>query len=90
MFGRKTHEEHGDTVAHSDTAPVYTETPKERYGGFTFSGAFFGWLVASGGGAASTASGSAAGIAKQRCQVSQRGYRGTRGRYDACVTSSIP
>jgi MFS family permease len=46
VFGRKTHEEHGDTVPHSDTAPVYTETPKERYGGFTFSAAFFGWLIA--------------------------------------------
>ncbi len=46
MFGRKTHEEHHDTVHDPDTGPVYTEAPKERYGGFTFSAAFFGWLVA--------------------------------------------
>jgi MFS family permease len=46
VFGRKTHEEHDDTVHDPDTGPVYTETPKERYGGFTFSAAFFGWLVA--------------------------------------------
>jgi amino acid transporter len=47
VFGRKTHEGHDDTVVHDrDTGPVYTEAPKERYGGFTFSAAFFGWLVA--------------------------------------------
>ena len=46
MFGRKTHEEHDETMHNPDTGPVYTETPHERYGGFTFSGAFFGWLVA--------------------------------------------
>lgn len=46
MFGRKTHEEHEDTVRSPDTGPVYTETPHERYGGFTFAAAFYGWLVA--------------------------------------------
>jgi len=46
VFGRKTHEGHDDTVHDPDTGPVYTETPHERYGGFTFAAAFYGWLVA--------------------------------------------
>jgi MFS family permease len=46
VFGRKTHKEHDDTVHGSDTGPVYTETTHERYGGFTFAAAFYGWLVA--------------------------------------------
>jgi amino acid transporter len=29
-----------------DTGPLYGETPQEDYGGFDFTGAFFGWLVA--------------------------------------------
>jgi hypothetical protein len=31
---------------YADTGPLYGETPEERYGGFSFAGAFFGWLVA--------------------------------------------
>jgi MFS family permease len=44
VFGRKTH--HDD--AHADTrAPGYSrEAARERYGGFSFAAAFFGWLVA--------------------------------------------
>jgi hypothetical protein len=31
---------------HTDTGPLYGETPQERHGGPSFAGAFFGWLVA--------------------------------------------
>jgi MFS family permease len=46
VFGRKTHDVHDDTVQERDTGPVYAETPHDRYGGFTFAAAFYGWLVA--------------------------------------------
>ena len=39
-------EEDDNTVRGSNTGPIYVETAQERYGGFTFAAAFFGWLVA--------------------------------------------
>lgn len=47
MFGRKTHHGYDDaTDTRRDHPPSYGETAHERYGGFTFAAAFFGWLVA--------------------------------------------
>ncbi|MDQ4085777.1 MAG: hypothetical protein M3165_08175 [Actinomycetota bacterium] len=46
MFGRKTHHDRVETTADRDDGPVYRETAHERYGGFTFAAAFYGWLVA--------------------------------------------
>jgi MFS family permease len=46
VFGRKSDGGHDDAVHDPDTRPVYTETSHERYGGFTFAAAFYGWLVA--------------------------------------------
>ena len=51
---RKTYEDHDDAEEfrpdpeplYADTGPLHGETPQERYGGFSFAGAFFGWLVA--------------------------------------------
>ncbi|HEX2174273.1 MAG TPA: hypothetical protein VHG70_00055 [Nocardioidaceae bacterium] len=48
MFGsKKKHPEYDDRDVHHDRGPrTYGETAHERYGGFTFAAAFFGWLVA--------------------------------------------
>jgi hypothetical protein len=48
MFRRKAHDGYDDTDAHhpEDHAPTYRETAHDRYGGFTFAAAFYGWLVA--------------------------------------------
>jgi hypothetical protein len=53
VLRRKRHEEHeppfddAATAAYpADNAPPPAETTRERYGGFTFAAAFFGWLVA--------------------------------------------
>jgi hypothetical protein len=46
VFGRRTNHDDADTTAHRDQGPVYRETAHERYGGFTFAAAFYGWLVA--------------------------------------------
>jgi hypothetical protein len=46
VFKRRAHhheDEHGDP---HDTRAIPAETPRERYGGFNFGAAFFGWLVA--------------------------------------------
>jgi hypothetical protein len=45
VFGRRSH--HDDDVDRTDTGPTYhRETARERYGGFSFAAAFYGWLVA--------------------------------------------
>lgn len=49
MFKRKTHREYDDTTeghAAGHSAGYAGESPRERYGGFTFAAAFYGWLVA--------------------------------------------
>jgi hypothetical protein len=55
MFRRKTQAEYLEPAAHDETTdaggptsayPADRETAHERYGGFTFASAFFGWLVA--------------------------------------------
>jgi hypothetical protein len=55
MFRRKTQAEYLEPAAHDETTdageptsayPADRETARERYGGFTFASAFFGWLVA--------------------------------------------
>jgi amino acid transporter len=45
VFGRKTRHDHDE---HTGPAPrgYDRETARERYGGFSFAAAFFGWLVA--------------------------------------------
>lgn len=45
MFGRTSH--HDDDVEPAETGPTYHhESARERYGGFSFAAAFYGWLVA--------------------------------------------
>jgi hypothetical protein len=46
VFGRRTHHDHVETPESRDAGPTYRETAYERYGGFTFAAAFYGWLVA--------------------------------------------
>lgn len=50
MFGRKSHhaDEYDETTDDSGRgrAAYAEESPRDRYGGFTFAAAFFGWLVA--------------------------------------------
>jgi hypothetical protein len=45
VFGRRSH--HDDDVEPVETGPTYhRESARERYGGFSFAAAFYGWLVA--------------------------------------------
>lgn len=44
MFKRKSHDDETDYRRDDDRA--YHESARERYGGFSFAAAFFGWLVA--------------------------------------------
>jgi hypothetical protein len=47
VFGRKRrHRDDAGTGHPRDEAPVYAEPAHDRYGGFTFASAFYGWLVA--------------------------------------------
>ncbi len=46
MFGRKKNVDYDDRDTHVGRPATYGETAHERYGGFTFAAAFFGWLVA--------------------------------------------
>jgi hypothetical protein len=46
VFGRKKRHDDDSTLHDRDQAPVYRESPHDRYGGFTFAAAFYGWLVA--------------------------------------------
>jgi hypothetical protein len=47
VLGRKTRKGHDSTEPHHpESGPVHTETPHERYRGFTFAAAFYGCLVA--------------------------------------------
>jgi MFS family permease len=45
VLGRRSH--HDEDVDRTETGPTYDrETARERFGGFSFAAAFFGWLVA--------------------------------------------
>jgi hypothetical protein len=46
VLGRRTRKHHDDSGHHPDTSPGHTETPHQRYRGFSFGAAFYGWLVA--------------------------------------------